>query len=197
MLLARRGLLRLRTECCSVLALGRNKTTTPRLVLLETDLIETFERGSGPGGQKINKNRSCVHLTHIPTGLAVQCQDQRELTQNRRIGRRWLADKVDFFLNGANSKKGIKITKKRKSKAKAKQRAAKKYGNSNSNHKELGEEEEEEVEEEEEEEEGDSDEDGEDEEDGAAKEDEEEEEEEKEKEKDISIHADPAIKTQK
>lgn len=36
--------------------------------LLETDLEEQFVRGSGPGGQKINKTASCVVIKHIPTG---------------------------------------------------------------------------------------------------------------------------------
>lgn len=34
----------------------------------ESDLIESFVRGSGPGGSAVNKNANCVVLTHIPTG---------------------------------------------------------------------------------------------------------------------------------
>lgn len=37
--------------------------------LLETDLKEKFVRGSGPGGQSVNKTSNCVFLTHIPTGI--------------------------------------------------------------------------------------------------------------------------------
>lgn len=47
--------------------LGRKK-----IVLNDEDLIETFVKGSGPGGQCINKRSSCVDLRHIPTGLRVQ-----------------------------------------------------------------------------------------------------------------------------
>jgi protein subunit release factor B len=43
-----------------------------KIVLNEDDLIETFVRGSGPGGQCINKRSNCVDLRHIPTGLRVQ-----------------------------------------------------------------------------------------------------------------------------
>lgn len=43
-----------------------------KIVLNDDDLIETFVRGSGPGGQCINKRSNCVDLRHIPTGLRVQ-----------------------------------------------------------------------------------------------------------------------------
>ncbi len=38
------------------------------------DIIEQFIRGSGKGGQKINKTASCVLLKHGPTGIEVRCQ---------------------------------------------------------------------------------------------------------------------------
>jgi hypothetical protein len=50
-----------------------------KIVLNDDDLIETFVRGSGPGGQCINKRSNCVDLRHIPTGLRVQvsCEQYR------------------------------------------------------------------------------------------------------------------------
>lgn len=53
---------------------NRSAGTTQRqkIVLNEDDLIETFVRGSGPGGQCINKRSNCVDLRHIPTGIRVQ-----------------------------------------------------------------------------------------------------------------------------
>ena len=42
------------------------------LTLNEEDLEEKFIRGSGPGGQKINKTSSCVELKHIKTGIIVK-----------------------------------------------------------------------------------------------------------------------------
>ena len=40
--------------------------------LLEEELDERFVRGSGPGGQSVNKTSNCVCLKHIPTGIFVK-----------------------------------------------------------------------------------------------------------------------------
>ena len=42
-------------------------------VLDENDLEESFVRGSGPGGQSVNRTSSACHLKHIPTGTPYQC----------------------------------------------------------------------------------------------------------------------------
>ncbi len=47
-----------------------------RLGIREDDLEEEFVRGSGPGGQKINKTSSTVVLRHVPTGLEVRCEKE-------------------------------------------------------------------------------------------------------------------------
>jgi peptide chain release factor len=96
--------------------------------LNETDLEERFIRGSGNGGQKINKNMSCVQLKHLPTGLMVETQRFRELVNNRKEARKLLILKLDLLLNGPNSKIMIKEQKIKKSKAKQKKRSQKKYG---------------------------------------------------------------------
>merc|ERR1712166_1364305 len=55
---------------------------------------ESFVKGRGPGGQKINKARNCVQLTHQPTGVQVQVQDSRSLTVNRGVAKRRLKHKI-------------------------------------------------------------------------------------------------------
>jgi len=52
------------------------------------DVRESFVRGSGPGGQKINKTSSTVCLRHLPTGLEVRCQRERSQSANRELA--WL-----------------------------------------------------------------------------------------------------------
>ena len=95
--------------------------------LNDTDVEEAFVKGSGPGGQKINKVRNCVQLKHLPTGIMVSCQDGRTLGANRAIARKQLEKKVEFATLGADSRLGKAIKKKQKQKQKSKQRARLKY----------------------------------------------------------------------
>lgn len=75
-----------------------------QLGINEDDLIENFIRGSGSGGQKINKTSSCVQLMHRPSGLEVRCQKERSQALNRYLARRMLCDKLENKLLGAASK---------------------------------------------------------------------------------------------
>ncbi len=66
-----------------------------KLRLREEDLQESFIRGSGPGGQKVNKTSSTVVLRHVPTGLEVRCQRERSQVLNRHWARVELCDRVE------------------------------------------------------------------------------------------------------
>ena len=70
------------------------KNRMAELGIREEDLRENFIRGSGRGGQKINKTSSCVQLLHIPTGIEVRCQRERSQALNRFLARRELCDRI-------------------------------------------------------------------------------------------------------
>lgn len=72
--------------------------------LREEDIEESFVRGSGPGGQSINKTQNNVQLLHKPTGFRVACQETRSLQTNRMLARRWLLQKLDKLHNPGLSK---------------------------------------------------------------------------------------------
>jgi uncharacterized protein (UPF0248 family) len=89
----------------------------------EDDITETFVRGSGAGGQKVNKTSNKVVLLHNPTNLRVECQETRSLQQNRKIARKRLRLKLDEFLNGKQSRANLLAEKASNKKAKAKARS--------------------------------------------------------------------------
>jgi protein subunit release factor B len=63
-----------------------------RLGVEEADIVEKFIRGSGSGGQKVNKTSSAVQLRHIPSGYSVRVEFSRSRGQNRFMARQALCD---------------------------------------------------------------------------------------------------------
>jgi len=60
------------------------------------EVEERFVRGTGAGGQKINKTSSTVWLQHRPSGVEVRCQRERNQATNRLIAWTELAEKLEW-----------------------------------------------------------------------------------------------------
>jgi protein subunit release factor B len=82
----------------------------------ENDLLEKFVRGSGAGGQKINKTSNCVFLKHLPSGVCIKCQMDRSRELNRFYARRELCDQLEAIRDGKAIAKTQAIEKMRRQK---------------------------------------------------------------------------------
>jgi protein subunit release factor B len=94
-----------------------------KLGIREGDIEEKFIRSGGKGGQNVNKTSTCVYLKHIPSGIEVKCQRERQQSINRYLARRLLADKIETIQLGAQSREQQRIEKLRRQKRKRSKRA--------------------------------------------------------------------------
>ena len=76
-----------------------------KIQLKESDIDIKITNGTGAGGQKRNRTYSCVVLKHIPTGLAVRCDEDRSQLKNKEIALKELTKRVQDLYDSKKNKK--------------------------------------------------------------------------------------------
>ncbi len=84
------------------------------LGVLASDVTEAFTRGSGAGGQKINKTSSTVVLRHGPTGTEVRCQEERSQAVNRERAWERFCEKLEERVRSAEAERQARVAKARR-----------------------------------------------------------------------------------
>lgn len=90
----------------------------PHAPFRDEDLLESFARSPGPGGQHVNKVSTAVTLTHLPTGLTITVSDSRSQSMNRKIARERLSEKIREQREAKRLKARAEISKARRRAAK-------------------------------------------------------------------------------
>lgn len=105
---------------------GKIEELKQRIVRLQINLMdvqEQFTRGSGKGGQKVNKTSNCVVLSYPPLALTVKVQRERQRSLNRFLALRELVDQIEMRLSPQTSARLKEIEKIRKQKDRRRRRS--------------------------------------------------------------------------
>lgn len=100
--------------CGNLKIIQNAKAEEVKVVVLNEQIYETeinledieikTSKSSGAGGQHINKTESAVRLVHLPTGISVECQDDRSQTKNKERALELLKEKISQKLKENNEK---------------------------------------------------------------------------------------------
>ena len=91
---------RIHTSACTVAVLPEPDEQVA-IEINPADLRVDTYRASGAGGQHINKTDSAVRITHLPTGIVAECQEERSQHKNRARAMQWLSAKLNDIQTSA------------------------------------------------------------------------------------------------
>jgi len=91
---------RIHTSACTVAVLAEPDEQVA-VEINPADLRVDTYRASGAGGQHINKTDSAIRITHLPTGIVVECQEERSQHKNRARAMSWLSAKLNDIQTSA------------------------------------------------------------------------------------------------
>ncbi len=91
---------RIHTSACTVAVLPEPDEQVA-IEINPADLRGDTYRASGAGGQHVNKTDSAIRITHLPTGIVVECQEERSQHKNRARAMSWLSAKLNDMQTSA------------------------------------------------------------------------------------------------
>jgi protein subunit release factor B len=109
---------------------GKLEELKSRILRLQIDLglvEESFSRGGGKGGQKVNKTSNRVQLCYPPLDIRVACQRERKRSLNRFLALRELVDQIEMKISPETSERLQEMARIRRRKSRTHARSVQKH----------------------------------------------------------------------